>query len=80
MENCSSQGPHVGRHCRRVVKRLQPVRDSNPGHLAYRVKAIQTELTGPPHIFPPIPLKFGTVTFSPAKLEFVIEFETENSI
>ncbi|KAH3770906.1 hypothetical protein DPMN_172204 [Dreissena polymorpha] len=63
-----------------VEKSVQPVRDSNPGHLAYRANALPTELTGPPHIFPPIPFKFGTVTFSPAKLEFVLEFETENSI
>ncbi|KAH3797925.1 hypothetical protein DPMN_151515 [Dreissena polymorpha] len=54
--------PHVGRHCRRVVKSVQPVRDSNPGHLAYRANALPTELTGPPHILPLIPFMFGTVT------------------
>ncbi|KAH3893676.1 hypothetical protein DPMN_017826 [Dreissena polymorpha] len=63
-----------------MVKSVPPVRDSNPGHLACRANALPTELTGPPHVFPPTPLKFCTLTFSPAKLEFVLEFKTENSV
>ncbi|KAH3788211.1 hypothetical protein DPMN_166345 [Dreissena polymorpha] len=50
--------------CRRVVKSVQPVRNSNPRHHAYRANALSTELTGPPNTFPPIPLKLGSVTFS----------------
>ncbi|KAH3849084.1 hypothetical protein DPMN_091477 [Dreissena polymorpha] len=55
------------------------VRDSNPGHLAYRGNALPTKLTGSSHILLPKPLKFGTVTFSPAKSEFVIELDEPTS-
>ncbi|KAH3748610.1 hypothetical protein DPMN_183056 [Dreissena polymorpha] len=48
--------PPVGHHCCRVVKSLQPVQDSNLGHLAYRASALPTELTGPPHIPSPVQL------------------------
>ncbi|KAH3893677.1 hypothetical protein DPMN_017827 [Dreissena polymorpha] len=51
-----------------------------PGHLTYRADVLSTELTGPPHIFPPAKLKFGTMTSSPAKLDFILEFETEISV
>ncbi|KAH3819750.1 hypothetical protein DPMN_121494 [Dreissena polymorpha] len=59
MENCKCHGPPLGAI---VAASVQPVRDSNPGHLAYRANALPIELTGPPHILPLIPFKFGTVT------------------
>ncbi|KAH3733880.1 hypothetical protein DPMN_040319 [Dreissena polymorpha] len=43
-----------------VEKNERPVRDSNPGHLAYRASALQTELIGPPHNLSPKVIKFRT--------------------
>ncbi|KAH3785347.1 hypothetical protein DPMN_163434 [Dreissena polymorpha] len=42
-----------------VTKIVRPVRNSNPGHLAFRASALPTELTGPPHNFSPNLTKFG---------------------
>ncbi|KAH3786129.1 hypothetical protein DPMN_164232 [Dreissena polymorpha] len=45
MENCKRHGP-AGRHCRRVVKCMQLVRDLNPGSSANNASALPSELTG----------------------------------
>ncbi|KAH3853377.1 hypothetical protein DPMN_095899 [Dreissena polymorpha] len=46
-----------------LVERCVAARLAQSGeYFAYRASALPTELTGPPHIFPPILLKFSTVT------------------
>ncbi|KAH3693483.1 hypothetical protein DPMN_080916 [Dreissena polymorpha] len=54
------------------MKSVQPVQESNPGHLNCMASALPTELTGPPHIFPPILLKFGTVTHDRSTCQTVL--------
>ncbi|KAH3843426.1 hypothetical protein DPMN_116944 [Dreissena polymorpha] len=51
-------GPHVGRLLSLGEKIVRPVRDSNPGFLAYRESAFPAQLYGPPHTFSPNVTKF----------------------
>ena len=54
-------------------KNVQPDRGSNPGPPAYKASALPTELPGPlTHLLTNC-IGIGTVTYSPAKLEFVPE-------
>ena len=70
---------HVGRQMSQGEKNVQPVRDSNPGPLAYRASALPTELTGPLTHHLSNCVQVQTVTYTPANWKFVPEFQDSSA-